>query len=171
MRNVENFLNSWAKGVVRQQKNILASKNKNVSKKLSNSLKYNLSEYSDGYVLDFFMEPYGKFVDKGVSGKKTSRTYIDVTGKRKRSPYKYRDKQPPAKVFDKWIIKRGIAPRDEKGRFITRESLKFLIARSIFFKGIKATSFFSKPLSLALKTFNAGFKKAIIKQIENDLKE
>ena len=52
---------------------------------------------------------------------------------------------PPPKAFDKWVIRKGIAPRDKKGKFIKRKSLNFLIARSIFEKGIKPTLFFTKP--------------------------
>ena len=41
--------------------------------------------------------------------------------------------------------KRGIAPRDKKGKFIDRRSLKFAIAKNIFKKGIKPSLFFTKP--------------------------
>tara|TARA_R100000353_G_C6452949_1_gene181789 strand:- start:56 stop:571 length:516 start_codon:yes stop_codon:yes gene_type:complete len=171
MEATERYLHSWATDVVRMQRNVLRTKNKIASGKLAKSLRYKVSQYVDGYMIEFFMAPHGKFVDKGVRGKKVTRTYIDITGKRKRSPYRYKSKQPPTKVFDKWMIKRGIAPRDKSGKFVSRQSIKFLIARSIFFKGIKATSFFSKPLSLKLKTFGKGMLDAITKDIEDNLFE
>ena len=167
--SIERYLQSWASDIVRRQKNVLASKDKIVSGKLVKSLYYSIREYNKGYIIEFFMAPHGKFIDKGVSGKRTTRTYVSVTGKRKRSPYKYKSKQPPSKVFDKWLIKRGIAPRDKKGKFLSRNSIKYLIARSIFFKGIKATSFFSRPLSLGLRNFQDGLSNAAVEQFENNL--
>lgn len=84
---------------------------------------------------DIEMEYYGTFQDKGVSGVK----------KKYNTPYSYRDKMPPPSKLDKWSVRKGIAPRDEKGRFIKRTSLNWLIARSIFFNGIKPSLFFTKP--------------------------
>ena len=54
-------------------------------------------------------------------------------------------------VLDKWIVRKGIAPRDKQGKFLSRKSISFLIARSIFKKGIQGLSFFQKPLMLGLK--------------------
>ena len=60
---------------------------------------------------------------------------------------------PPSKVFDKWTIKKGIAPRDKSGKFIKRQSLNYLIARSIYKKGIRATMFFTKPFEAGLNKY------------------
>lgn len=92
---------------------------------------------------DIEMEYYGTFQDKGVSGVK----------KKYNTPYSYKRKgganslkgMPPPSKLDKWSVRKGIAPRDEQGRFIKRKSLNFLIARSIFFNGIKPSLFFTKP--------------------------
>ncbi len=55
------------------------------------------------------------------------------------------------KSLDKWIIRRGIAPRGKGGQFMSRKSLKFLIARSIYMTGIKPSLFFTKPFEAAFK--------------------
>jgi hypothetical protein len=81
------------------------------------------------------MADYGVFQDKGVSGIK----------KKYNTPYSYTTKMPPPSKLDKWTVKKGIAPRDDKGKFISRKSLQFAIARSIFYKGIKPSLFFTKP--------------------------
>jgi len=81
------------------------------------------------------MPYYGVFQDKGVSGVK----------KKYNTPYSYKQKMPPPSKLDKWTVRKGIAPRDEKGRFLSRKSLQFLIARSIFYNGIKPSLFFTKP--------------------------
>lgn len=111
------------------------------------------------------MNSYGTFVDKGVSGNDTQRKFKDYKGQTKSSPYKYTTKQPPSRVLDKWIVKKGIAPRDEKGRFISRKSISFLIARSIKKNGIKSTSFFQKPLGLGLKQFGKDLLGAVKEDI------
>jgi hypothetical protein len=72
------------------------------------------------------MEDYGQFQDKGVSGKK----------KKYNTPFTYRDKMPPSKALDKWSVRKGLAPRDKDGKFISRKSLNYLIARSIYINGI-----------------------------------
>ena len=81
------------------------------------------------------MEYYGVFQDKGVSGVKTKYN----------TPYSYTNKMPPPSKLDKWIVKKSIAPRDEKGRFLSRKSIQFAIARSIFYNGIKPSLFFTTP--------------------------
>jgi hypothetical protein len=58
---------------------------------------------------------------------------------------------PPMSKLDKWIVRKGIAPKDKEGRFIKRKSLQFLIARSIFRKGIKPSLFFTKAFESAYK--------------------
>jgi hypothetical protein len=90
--------------------------------------------------MEFSMEEYGFYQDKGVSGIK----------KKYNTDFKYTNKMPPAKAFDKWIVRKGLAPRD-KGKFKSRKSLSFLIARSVYFNGIKPSLFFTKPFEAAVK--------------------
>ena len=59
---------------------------------------------------------------------------------------------PPPKAFDKWIVRKGLkGTRDKEGRFLSRKTLQFLIAKSVFQKGIKASMFFTKPFRAAFK--------------------
>jgi hypothetical protein len=158
--NTEKYLRHFAESVIKRGRQILKAKKKNVTGKLLNSLKYRLESTSKGYNLVFKGAKHAMFVDKGVSGTKTTRTYHNIFGKRERSPFKYTNKQPPASVLDKWIVRKGIAPRTETGQFMGRKSLQFLIARSIKSKGLAATSFFSKPMSIELAKFDTGILKA-----------
>ena len=158
--NTEKYLRHFAESVIKRGRQILKAKKKDVSGKLLDSLKYRLEATSKGYNLVFKGAKHAMFVDKGVSGTKTTRTYHNIFGKRERSPFKYTNKQPPASVLDKWIVRKGIAPRTETGQFMGRKSLQFLIARSIKSKGIAATSFFSKPMSIELAKFDTGLLKA-----------
>ena len=158
--NTEKYLRHFAESVIKRGRQILKAKKKDVSGKLLDSLKYRLEATSKGYNLVFKGADYATFVDKGVSGTKTTRTFHNIFGKRERSPFKYTNKQPPASVLDKWIVRKGIAPRTETGQFMGRKSLQFLIARSIKSKGLAATSFFSKPMSIELAKFDNDLLKA-----------
>ena len=80
-----------------------------------------------------YRKEYYAYQDQGVSGA--------VNNRNRKSPFKYRDKMPPSSAFDKWSIKVGIAPRDEKGRFVSRQSINFAIARSIYINGIPAKNY------------------------------
>jgi len=159
--NVEKYLRHFAESVIKRGRQILKAKKKNVTGKLLDSLKYRLEATSKGYNLVFKGAKHAMFVDKGVSGTKTTRTYHNIFGKRERSPFKYTNKKPHPSVFDKWIVKKGLkGTRDEKGRFVSRKSLKFALREHIFQKGIAATSFFSKPMSIELANFDTGILKA-----------
>ena len=159
-KSIENYLNSFGKQVVNRAKGGL-QKSKGGGTNLENSISFKVISDADGFTVQFFMDSYGTFVDKGVSGTDTQRKFKDYKGQVKSSPYKYTTKQPPSRVLDKWIVKKGIAPRDEKGRFMSRKSISFLIARSIKKNGIKSTSFFQKPLGLGLKQFGKDLLGAV----------
>tara|TARA_R100000654_G_scaffold17295_1_gene36282 strand:+ start:177 stop:671 length:495 start_codon:yes stop_codon:yes gene_type:complete len=147
MKNFEEALKKYAEYVIKKAKENLAKGGKYGSQDktgaLSNSLSYNINKGK----VSFLAENYGVFQDQGVKGAKS--TYPES----RTSPFKYTNKMPPSSVFDKWSIRSGIAPRDKKGRFIKRKSLNFLIARSIYKKGIRATMFFTKPFEEALPLF------------------
>ena len=139
--NLHKELSKFAKVVVKASRSNLTRKGKNSSKKLYNSIDFDLETSKNSFSLGFLMEDYGQFQDKGVSGKK--RKY--------NTPFSYRDKKPPSKAFDKWSVRKGIAPRDKDGKFISRKSLQFMIARSIYNNGIKPSLFFTKPFEKAFE--------------------
>jgi hypothetical protein len=151
MSEFEKALEKYAKYVIQQSRSNLSKKKNNASKQLYNSLEYKIQDDK----VSFLSEDYGQFIDKGVKGAKS--TYPESSA----SPFRYKSKQPPSSVFDKWSIRKGIAPRDSKGRFVNRQSLNFLIARSIKNKGIRATLFFTKPFERGLDLYGdeivAGF--------------
>ena len=165
--NIERYLNSFGKQVVNRSKGNLQRSGK--GGKLEESISFKVVEDNDGYTVQFFMSSYGQYVDKGVSGTKVKRTFKNYKDKVIKSPYSYRNSkghsQPPSSALDKWVIKKGIAPRNAKGQFIKRKTLTFLIARSIGRKGIQGISFFQKPLSLGLK----GFGKDLLSNVKEDI--
>jgi hypothetical protein len=143
MLNVQEELDKFKDYVIKQSKSNLTRLKKNSSKNLYNSIKGEAKAMPNSFYLNFEMEPYGKFIDKGVNGKKT--TYS--------TPYSYKTKMPPPSKLDKWIVRKGLAPRNKDGKFSGRtinsvgfkKSIQFLIARKIFMYGIKPSLFFTKP--------------------------
>lgn len=138
---VQKTLDAFKNYVIQQSRSNLTKLNKNSSKKLYNSLKGTAKVMPNSFSLEFSMEDYGYFQDKGVSG----------VVKKYNTPYSYKSKMPPPSKLDKWIVRKGLAPRDKEGRLISRKSLQFLIARSIFKNGIKPSLFFTKPFENAFK--------------------
>jgi hypothetical protein len=147
----------FAFDVVEDAKKELKRKKKNASKKLSDSLDYDLKVSKNSFALSFKMEDYGEFIDRGVIG--AGGTKADGSKwKRKRTSNKslfkkgkgFTNKMPPANVFDKWTVRKGIAPR-KNGKFTTRKGLQFAIAKGVFHQGIEGTNFFSKPLNKRFK--------------------
>ena len=171
---VERYLNSFGKQVVNRSKGNL-QKAKGGGTALENSIAFSVIEKDGDLTVIFKMASYGKYVDKGVSGTEVSRSFKDYKGKTLKSPFGYRKakghSQPPTKALDKWIVKKGIAPRDKEGKFMSRKSIKFLIARSIGKKGIQGISFFQKPLMLGMQQFSGNFGAAIKESILEGLKQ
>ena len=165
---LERYLNSFGKQVANRAKGGL-QKAKGGGSNLEKSIDFKVITSDTGFSVQFFMNSYGTFVDKGVSGTNKTRRFKDYKGNVISSPYKYTTKQPPSKALDKWIVRKGIAPRDEKGRFMSRKSISFLIARSIKKKGIQGISFFQKPLMLGLKQFGEEMLGAVKEDLINGL--
>ena len=165
--NIERYLNSFGKQVVNRSKGNLQKAGK--GGKLEESIRFEVITSEDGFTVQFFMSSYGQYVDKGVSGTQKKRTFKDYKSKVIKSPFSYKNSkghsQPPSKALDGWAVKKGIAPRDAKGRFIKRKTLTFLIARSIGRNGIQGISFFQKPLGLGLKQFG----KELLKNVKEDI--
>ena len=148
---VQEAIDKFRKYVVQQSRSNLTKQKKNASKGLYNSIKGVSKVNPNSISLYFEMEEHGIYQDKGVKGTKSTHPESQS------SPYSYKSKggkrglkgMPPTKALDKWVVRRGIAGRDKQGRFLSRKTLKFLIAKGIFEKGIKASMFFTKPFEKA----------------------
>lgn len=143
LEKTQAALEAFKNFVIQQSRSRLSKSNKNVSKELYNSLKGNVKEMPNSISVEFEMEDYGVFQDKGVSG----------TEKKYNTPYSYKSKMPPVKPLADWAKNRNIRLRDEKGKFKkgNYNTIGFLIARSIYKKGIKPSLFFTKPFEQAFK--------------------
>jgi len=169
--NLERYLNSFAKQVVKESKDILRTKKGSTS--LASSIRAVVSDDPNGFSVKFYMADYGTFVDKGVSGNKNPISYSEGT-KTKSSPYKYTTKGPPIDILSKWIKKKGIKPKGlgrgrskNTGQFIS--GFAYLISRKIKREGIKSISFFSRPLGINYENLQENLLKQYSKDIQTYL--
>ena len=107
LTKTQEALEAFKSCVIQQARSRLSKGNKNVSKELYNSLKGNVKEMPNSILLEFEMEDYGIFQDKGVSGKE----------KKYNTPYSYKSKMPPIKPLAQWAKSRNIRLRDEQGKY------------------------------------------------------
>jgi len=159
LKRTQAVLEAFKDFVIQQARTRLTKGNKNVSKSLYDSLKGNVKVTPNAIELSFEMDEYGMYQDKGVSGKQ----------KKYDTPYSFKSKMPPIKPLAQWAKKRNIRLRDEQGKFAkgNYNTIGFLIARSIYRKGIKPSLFFTKP-------FEQGFKKlpdTLIEQFGLDVED
>lgn len=169
--SIEKYLQSYGKYIVRQARRILQKRNS--TGKLSKSLRYKLVKDQDGYDIKFLAAKYGDFIQKGVSGTQTKRSYIGIDGKRKQSPFSYKrgvGNAPNIGAIQSWIRLKNIRGRDNLGRFIKSKSLAYLFSKSIQRKGIKAASFYSQPLSWSYKKFKDDMLKNFKEDVLNNIK-
>lgn len=107
---------------------------------LSDSIQFDIQVDESGYNVGIAMYDWGIYLDKGVNGVKQNFG----------SPFTFK-KMPPPSSLDKWIVSKGLAPRDAKGRLMTRDQIKFLIARSIFQNGLRPRNWINPILDSKLE--------------------
>ena len=141
-----NALVQRASNVTAQAKANILRKNKIATGNLYESITFDVKP--DGTV-DFYYDDAGDFVE---------------SGRRKGARF------PPMTKIKQWIQVKGLAQwRNKKGRFISRDSQAFLIARGISKNGIKPFPFFTDPFDEAMKSYEYVLEEAIVQDIENDI--
>ena len=133
-------LETFAKAIIKQAKGNLRRHRNNkfitgsASGDLEGSLGYDLNVSPNSFSLEFFMADYGIYQDEGVKGAES--TYAKSRNSRfqyKRMPLNTQAKQS----LKNWIKQKGISGNIN--------SLTYVIARSIYRKGLRASFFFTKP--------------------------
>lgn len=165
MGKYQQALDKYAKYVIQQSRSNLTKKGNSASGALYKSLGYDISEDS----ITFIGEKYGLYQDQGVKGKNAH--YSSSAS----SPFRFGTGTGPEdglrKGIAKWIKQKGIRGRVNKdwksagkkgGQFISNKSLTFLISRSIYDKGLRATLFFTKPFEAGLVKYGDEIAAAYI---------
>ena len=146
---VEKHLATFIKEVVRQSKSNLTRQDRNVSKKLYNSIKGDFKVHKNSIGIYFTMEEHGEYLDKGVRGAGGTRNTTSKFNKRDnkgkiwkqkapKSPFRFRDKKPSVKHFKEWARSKGLNP--------------YAVRESVYRQGIAPSLFFTKA-------FEGRFKK------------
>lgn len=156
--SVKDALDRFGRTVVKESKTALTKQDRNVSKKLYNSIKYNAKVSKNSFELYFSMEEHGKFLDKGVQGKISKI-------KSPNSPFRFGSgtgkKGGLTNGIEEWVRARRFQFRDRKtGRFMSFKNTAYLITRSIYLTGTKPTNFFTKPFNAAFKNLPEEVTKA-----------
>lgn len=168
MKNLEAVMNQYAKYVIQQSRTRLTKDDKGGGN-LYNSLSYQLMEDDQAMLVEFMMADYGAFVDRGVKGKTS--TYPETRSAL--SPFQYGSgtgkKGGLTKGIDKWLRKKRFQWRDKKGRFMSYDSMRYLIVKSIYNKGLRANLFFSKPFKAGIEKYELNMAKAFAEDIRSQM--
>ena len=159
-QETQEVLRTFIANVLNDARVNLRNSNANASGRLSKSLEGDLKVNPNSLEVDILMEKYGKFMDQGVSG----------TERKFNTPYSFKkgiQNRPSPKHFNGWIVKKGLAPRDERGRFTARKALSFAIATSIQKKGIKPRLFLTKAFEKNIKTLPEEIVEAYALDVES----
>jgi hypothetical protein len=175
---VQAMIAEYISEFIKNAEDNLKKSNSNTTGALTDSLDFDLITTSSGYTINLNALDYYKFVNEGVRGATTSR-------KNNTSPYKYKDKMPPISPIAKWIkdnrltaratdVKMyGATGRERKAIPPARaqKTLAFLIARSIYRDGLRATNFFTDALNDTFKDFGQNLSKALGASITINLQQ
>lgn len=159
-KETQEVLRTFIANVLSDARVNLKNSNANASGRLSKSLEGDLKVNPNSLEVDILMQKYGKFMDQGVSG----------TERKFNTPYSFKkgiQNRPSPKHFNGWIVKKGLAPRDERGRFTARKALSFAIATSIQKKGIKPRLFLTKAFEKNIKTLPEEIVEAYALDVES----
>tara|TARA_R100001463_G_scaffold1618_2_gene7030 strand:+ start:2437 stop:3003 length:567 start_codon:yes stop_codon:yes gene_type:complete len=174
--NIKRYLDSFAGQVVNDAKLDLSNSKDAMGKSrgdtaLGQSIRSTVEITDSGFSVKFYMLDYGTFLDKGVSGNKTKRSFTNYKQINESSPYSYTTKGPPIDIISKWIKKKGIEPKGlgrgrskNTGQYVS--GFAYLISKKIKREGIKSISFFQKPLGAAYTTLKDDLLKNIALDIQ-----
>lgn len=146
---VQKALDRFKDHIIAQAKRNLTNKDKNVTKKLYNSIEGEVKVFPNSIGMYFSMEDYWAYQDLGVKGKNSA-------SKAPNSPFRFGSgkgkKGGLTEAMEKWVVQRRIQFKDRKsGKFMSYKSTAWLMTRSIYSKGIKPSLFFTKPFEAAYK--------------------
>ena len=168
-KSLEKYLNDFGNKVIKDAKDNMAASKDSMGKKrgdtaVGQSIRFEVVSDEKGFTTKFYMLDYGTFLDKGVSGNETQRSFKNYKGVVESSPYKYTTKGPPIDILSKWIKKKGIKPKGlgkgrskKTGQYVS--GFAYLISKKIKREGIKSLSFFQNP-------FGEGYDELKIKMLK-----
>jgi len=157
----------------RARKNLINPKNnrgkKGVKGKLYNAIDYKLSDNGMKVSFPFWQDlKYAKYVEYGVKGvgfEPGSKVRNQKVEKGKYS-FSRGKKSLPIDKFGGWIHTRKLFPRDAQGKFISRRSLKFALAKNVYRRGIRAKQYMEPTFRSAFKKLPPQLEDAFAKDVD-----
>ncbi|MAN64773.1 MAG: hypothetical protein CMI60_22800 [Parvibaculum sp.] len=149
LTKTQTALEAFKKFVIQQARTRLTKGKKNASRELYDSLKGVIGVGPNSIALDFEMEEYGIYQDKGVKGvggvRRTTSKFNSKNNKgkmwkqkAKNSPFSFKQgNKPSVKHFKDWARMKGLNA--------------FAVRESVYHQGIKPSLFFTKPFEQAFK--------------------
>lgn len=171
MTNSMKELGKVGKEIRRRARISLKQRGKVVTGNLYNGIRFEPHvSRDDKYIMlsfSFQNADYWKFVDEGVKGAISSE-------KAPRSPFRFGSGSGPSgglrPAIDKWVVKKGIAPRGSGGQFAARKGMVYAISRSIYQTGIRPSYFFTNAYTKTMKKYSPNIEAALAKDMENIMK-
>jgi len=171
LKNVQAELNRFAKYVVKQARTNLTKGmptsgtkySKNDTKVGYNSLKKEVNVSKNSFQLDFFMEEYLVFQDRGVKGTNSGKSLDNFSYKKSSN---LMGVEYHTGTFAKWAKRKGVQFRNKKGKYVTHEQTGYMLASLIKSRGIKPSMFFTKPFNKAFERLDKDIVKAFRLDVE-----
>jgi hypothetical protein len=141
--SVKDVLENFGKVVQKKAQDRLAKLGRNDTGKLGNSIIYKLEGDKNERKLSITAESYGAYIDQGVKGRTSA-------ARAPNSPFRFGSgkgkKGGLTEGIEGWVKRKKIQFKDRRtGKFLSYKSTAWLIARSVYNKGIPATGFLTKP--------------------------
>ena len=140
--------------------------------RLYNAIDSDVKVYENSILVRFpFMKDvdYAKFVDQGVKGKTSSYSPS------KTSPFKFGSgtgkKDGLTNAISQWVKSKRFQFRTEDGKFMSYQSMTYLISRKIYNKGIPAKKFFTRSFDEAYKNLPDEIIEAFALDVKQRFKE
>lgn len=173
LKELERALNRQGDRLTKDVKRAIKKKDLVVSGALYDSVRYELEEVGEGkYVMSFYMLEHGYYQDEGVKGANPSAVRVNGKAGRQKAPRskfqfgKMTGKGSLFKALDNWIVRKGIAPRNRRGQFMSRQSLRYAMTKSIYYQGIEPKEFFTPVWDKWNKRVPDVLKDALSKDVE-----
>jgi hypothetical protein len=149
-KRLRDYCTKYGFEVVSEMLTRLKNKNKYATGNLMNSIEYKIVDTKDEIGVEFTMDEYGLYVDKGVNG----------TERRVGSPYSYTTKMPPVGKLQEWCRIKGIPIK-----------AAYPIAKMIQKKGFTPTNFWTFSTSRRQKQFLQMIEKITANELTPTLKK
>jgi hypothetical protein len=173
-KQLEAILSSFGSKLIEKARANLNKKGKRAKGTLFNEMSYDIEKTPTGvkFVMDFgSAEDYWVFVDQGVKGAGG----FKGSGRMRGGDTKFRFGSGTGargglrRAISRWVDIKGIKGRDKKGRFIKKESLVFVISRSIYQRGLERTRFITKPYEDMIADLKLEIAEALAEDFDNSI--